>query len=372
MATLVAASLARAGDADLPQAAPAQPSEYYAALARVNVTYRHYALAEKLQQKAIDVAKSNRIKERLSFELFDIYCRARWWKKAAEAIERTIGFVDKHNRPQQRRYRLDRARVLAEAGRTADHIKELERVARMSDTDDEREHALRLLHSALEKLAKLDGKIEEYEAAVKANPKDAVTLELLATVYYGTGLLNLPGKAIRAYERLIELTPNHVGRNEKLARLYAETEEYDKSVARYERLIALNPRRFRNYLFAGIAVRLKEGEKEKAVAWAKQIGKTRPNEPCIPLEIGNIRAGERKYAEAVGWYRKALVLTESRTDKVALYKRLIETLELGNDYAGAEAACREALRLDIRTQALRDKFRAMLNRNLVRQGKTPE
>jgi tetratricopeptide (TPR) repeat protein len=372
LAPALAAARANAADAGLPQAARGQPSQYYAALARVNVTYRQYGLAETLQQQAIEAAKTDREKERLSFDLFDIYCRAKWWNKAAEEIERTLGYTDEGSVAQRRRYRLDRARVLAEANRHEDYVRELEHVFRLSKTDLDREHALRLLHTALKKLEKLEPKIAEYEAAVEKNPKDAVTLELLATIYYGTGLLSLPGKAIGAYEQLLELTPNDVGRTEKLARLYAETEEYDKSVALYERLMKLNPRRFRNYLFAGIAVRLKEGDKDAAIAWAKKIARDRPNEPSIPTEIGNILAGQRKYAEAATWYRKAIPLTESRTEKVALYKRLIETYELAQDYAAAETACREALRLDIRTQALRDKFREMLNRNLARQGKPRE
>ena len=74
-------------DPALPRPAKGKPANYYSSLAKVHATYRLYAMAEKLQLKAIEVEADRAKKEMLSFELFDrIYFRAKWWDKAAKEI----------------------------------------------------------------------------------------------------------------------------------------------------------------------------------------------------------------------------------------------------------------------------------------------
>ena len=115
-------------DPSLPRPAKGQPLEYYRSLAHVHATYRLFEAAAALQLRAIELAADKAKKERLSFELFDrIYCRAKEWDKAAAEILRTIRLVEKGNTVQERKYRIDRARVLEEAGRTEEYIRELER-----------------------------------------------------------------------------------------------------------------------------------------------------------------------------------------------------------------------------------------------------
>ena len=208
-------------DPTLPRPPKGQPLEYYRSLAHVHATYRLFEAAAELQLRAIELAEDKANKERLSLELFDrIYCRAKQWDKAAAEILRTIRLVEKGNTVQERKYRMARARVLAEAGRMDEYIRELERVAQLSVTGEAKERALLSLHMALKKLDKLQAKIDEYEAAVKRDPKDELTLRILAGIYHGSGLLNLPGRAIRKYEQIRAFRPDDIAACKLLAELY--------------------------------------------------------------------------------------------------------------------------------------------------------
>jgi len=359
-------------DEALPRPAQGQPSDYYAELAGIQAAYGLFEAAEKLQLKAIEVEEGAGAKERLSFQLVDdIYCRAEWWDKAAEELLRTLRLVPEEATRQRRTYHRIRAKVLNEAGRTDEYVAELERVVRLSDTEDEKLRALRTLHLALKRLDRLEEKVAEYEARVVKDPGDVTTLRLLAEIYYGSGLLNLPGKAIRKCEQILAADPDNLHACERLARLYVEATELEKALAMTERLFALNPARFKVYFLDAVSYMLTEKKEDQALEWCKELERRHPKQAAVVLRIGHLYDGRRQYAEAAEYYKKALPLVDLYTEQLAVYFRLIEAQLAARRYAEAEATCREAQKL-IRSSSLRNRLKALLNRALESQGKPEE
>ncbi len=363
-------------DESLPRPLRDQPSRYYAALAQVHATFKLWDQAEALLKKAIDIEPNNAQKERLSFELVDqVYVPSKQWDKAADELVRTIALVDEKNVARRRKYHLDRARMLSEAGpvRREEYVKELEAVAQTSQSEEERSRALAALHAALKRLQKLEPKIAEYEEAVSRNPNDEVTLRILAEIYSESGLLDtpLPGKAIEKYEQLHRLQPNDLNTCEQLAKLYRRTDQRAKAIAMYERLLSINPGRFESYLVEATSLLLSKGEEDAAVAWCEKIEGLYPRRHEVPLRLGSIYVGWGKHAKAAECYARALALVRADHEKDPIYVRLIEAQIAAAEYAAAEKSCRDALKLDLRgTQ--RDTIVKLLDQVVLLRTKTPE
>jgi tetratricopeptide (TPR) repeat protein len=360
-------------DPALPRPLKGQSAEYYSALANVHVAFNKFEHAEVLQLKAIETEKDRARKERLSFELYErIYVRAGWWGKAAKEILRTIELADPRNVSQVRRYHIDRARALQEAGRADERIDELAIVVRLAASGTERERSLKNLHAALKRHKKLDAKIAEYEATVKKDPKDEVTLLILARIYHGSGLKNMPGKAIDIYKQIRTFRPDSVKACEQLARLYADTNQRDDALAIYEHLLKVNQKRGKGYLYSGVSVWLGEPDAAGAIVWCEKLAKQYPRAAMFPIQIGNLYGNLGKHSDAAAAYKRAIPLLARDVEKLSYYRRLIDAQVAAKQYAEAEGSCREALRLNIHSPTLRRALKDALNRALELQGKQKE
>ena len=370
---VTAAAKVEEEDPALPRPLKGQSAEYYSALANVHVAFNKFKHAETLQLKAIETETDRARKERLSFELYErIYVRAGWWDKAANEILRTIKLADPRNVSQVRRYHIDRARVLQEAGRADERIDELAVVAQLAASDLARERSLKNLHAALKKHKKLDAKIAEYEAAVKKNPQDEVTLLILAHIYHGSGLKNMPGKAIEIYKQIRAFKPDNVKACEQLARLYADSGQRDEALAIYEHLLKVNRKRGQGYLYSGVSVWLGKRDAKGAIAWCEKLAKAYPREAMFPIQIGNLHGNLGQHGDAAAAYKRAIPLLDRDVEKLSYYRRLIDSQVAAKQYAAAEKSCREALRLNIHSATLRKALKDALNRALELQGKQKE
>lgn len=366
-----AAAQAKVEDETLPRPLKGQPAEYYSALAATHASFGHFKAAEKLQLKALAAETNRAKKERISFELVDrIYLRARWWDKAAAELLRTISLVNKQDAARLRKYHIDRALALAEAGNADEQIKELEIVVGLSQNESERKRALYRLHTIMKRFNKLQRKAGEYEAIVRKNPKDKETLRMLAEIYEDGSLLKLPGKAILKCEQIRKLDPDDIDACQRLARLYVDAKQREKSLAMYERLMKLEPKRFDLHFADAVSQMSRQREEEQAIAWAKKVFEKYPGKPVVPLRIANLHIGRREYAGAAKYYRKAVALMGGQADKLAVYFRLIESEIAAEQYAEAERTCLEAQKVRIRSASLRKKLRNLLKKARNLQGKT--
>jgi tetratricopeptide (TPR) repeat protein len=225
-----------------------------------------------------------------------------------------------------------------------------------------------MLHSALKRVKKLDEKIREYEAAARKNPKDEIPLRILARLY-ASQLYRRPARAIEKYELLRKLAPRDVEVREQLAQLYRDTSQRQEALAIYEELLELNPKRFRFYLIDASSMLMDGRDKDDALEWCGKVARAYPGEAAVPLRVANIQEERRRYAEAARAYKKAISLSKEYGEKLPLYARLVEAQMAARRYAEAETSCREALKLDIRSRAVREKFKRQLIEARRKQGK---
>ena len=368
-ACVASGAQANVEDETLPRPLKGQSAEYYSALAKVHATFKHFKMAATLQLKAIDTETNQAKKEALSFDLADqIYRRARMWDEAAAELLRTIRLADKRDAVQLRKYHMDRANALSKAGRAAEYIGELESIVGLSDDPVQKRRALQQLHTALKLGGRLDEKIAAYEAAVKKNPKDKATLRMLAKIYHGNGLRNLPGKAILKYQQIRKLDPDDVDACEHLARLYVGAQQHVRALALYERLMALDDKRFEMYLDEAVSHTLGKDD-EKVIAWTKKIFEKHPKRSVVPLRIARLYRNRRRHADAAKYYRKTIDLLGKNRSKLSVYFHLIDSQIAAKQYAAAEEACLEAAKLDIMSRSSRKRLLILLNKAREFQGK---
>jgi tetratricopeptide (TPR) repeat protein len=137
----------------------------------------------------------------------------------------------------------------------------------------------------------------------------------------------------------------------------------------YERLMALNPKRFDMYLSDAISQMPGEENEKKVLAWAKKIFEKYPDKSAVPLRIANLHSSRRRHAAAAEYYRKAVGLIGTHPSKLSIYFRLIESQIAAEKYADAEQTCGEAAKLRIRSSSLRKRVANLLKKARDLQGK---
>ena len=107
--------------------------------------------------------------------------------------------------------------------------------------------------------------IREYEEVIKINPDHARTNLLLGLVYADIGDLD---QAVKYTEKALELDPSYNAYN-NLALVYANRADFDKAIDNYEKAMAINPSAFTPYYHMGLIYSAKK-DYEKALTFYKK------------------------------------------------------------------------------------------------------
>jgi tetratricopeptide (TPR) repeat protein len=83
-----------------------------------------------------------------------------------------------------------------------------------------------------------DKAIEEYKAALQAEPNNVSVLTNLGVAYYNTGQLD---QAVTQYQTALENAPNDADIHSNLAAAYVQQGKLDEAQAEYERAVELQP-----------------------------------------------------------------------------------------------------------------------------------
>jgi serine/threonine protein kinase/Flp pilus assembly protein TadD len=150
------------------------------------------------------------------------------------------------------------------------------------------------------------------------------------------------GKAVEAYQKLLELYPDDIIGNTNLGILYADLEEWDKAIEQYERQIRADPESIWPYLnlqcflakglydkakslFEGYiqaykdsfmirlwlaAVHLLQGQYDQAIVEADRAASLNPSSFYIPMVKGMIYQARGQWQEADNEYKKLLGFEE--------------------------------------------------------------
>jgi tetratricopeptide (TPR) repeat protein len=133
------------------------------------------------------------------------------------------------------------------------------------------------------------------------------------------------GKAIQAYEKVIQLDPTFIEAHNNLGVLYQEMGLYDKALEVFQKAIQINPRYEKIFNNLGTLLLLRERYEESKEAFRKALI-INPNNIESHINLGILFKKQGQMDQAIGSYQKALSLNplhgETHYNMGLLYEHL--------------------------------------------------
>ena len=131
-------------------------------------------------------------------------------------------------------------------------------------------------------------RIVEAEKIVAKDPKNAQAWSQLGNDYFDT---DQPQKAVNAYGKVLELDPNNVNVLTDQGIMYRKIGWYDKAIANFEKAQSIDPKHLQSLYNLGVvyATDLKQPEKAREI-WTKylQFDSTSPTAQQIKADMANM------------------------------------------------------------------------------------
>ena len=188
--------------------------------------------------------------------------------------------------------------------RDSNCLYEAQRALREAESLNPDSARVRLIGGLLNKKAgQYQKALEDYRRVQELEPHNVEALLEIASVYFA---VSMPDKAIETYRQAIALDPGYYKSHEQLGALYYFRSEYPKAVEEFQQAISRAPGRFVAHSNLGAALMDlgKYDEAEKALTVSLQLRETAP----ALNNLGAVRAYQRRDAEAVGYYARAVAL----------------------------------------------------------------
>lgn len=164
-----------------------------------------------------------------------------------------------------------------------------------------REIALTYFH-----LGEIRRAVEVCRDLIAMAPEDPEGYLLLGRIYYGSRAQeNLREKAIKAFEKVVELAPERSEALQSLAELYFEAGEYEASARAFRRLREQNPGML-GYYFSEAQALAEAGRVGEAIATLREGLRIRSDIPEYLLLLGELLQRQDRLDEAIAVYRRGL------------------------------------------------------------------
>lgn len=200
--------------------------------------------------------------------------------------------------------------------------KALQFASRAADLDTKQTAPLKRKGRVYESLKKNDKARLEYLKALKLDEKDPETYALLANQEFKKGK---PKAAMEWLRMGVRRNPTNAVAFRNLARGYVRTKQYDKALKAYERSLELDPKNAETrYEYAKLLQRL--GEKERYRAELQKAYEADPKNPKILRELARLERGAGRDARALELLRDALKRDGKNTSLKAEYEALYNHL----------------------------------------------
>jgi tetratricopeptide (TPR) repeat protein len=168
-------------------------------------------------------------------------------------------------------------------------------------------------------------------ALVQESGKDQVrTIEIVKHFNSGVAFYRQKelSKAIQAYEKVIELDPNHVEAYNNLGIIYQEMGDLERALTTYRRTIEINPKYEKGLNNIGILFHMK-GEDEKALEAFSKVLTFNPAHIESHINLGTLYKKKGLSEKAVDSYQKALAINprhgETHYNLGLLYEQIGKT-----------------------------------------------
>jgi len=199
---------------------------------------------------------------------------------------------------------------------------------------------------------RLDQAMQVLQQTAKDNPKFVQPWLSIAEIHIKRG--ERPA-ASAAYERVLEVVPDHIEALRGLGDLALLEETPAAAGPRYERILAVDPEDTGAMTKLGV-VRMQLGRPEEATALFRKVVEREPKNAEALLYLAGALASGGRPAEAIPFFERALAAGPPST--MALNGLALTRQALG-DATGAAKAFRESLRLDPRQPEVAQALRAL-------------
>ena len=114
--------------------------------------------------------------------------------------------------------------------------------------------------------------------------------------------------AVRLFQRAVEIDPQSVHKNSKLAQSMEKAGMFDEAAAKYEELAQLSPNDAK--IYHNIIVRMYDEAKmpDKAIAASQKMVEQDPNNPEAYYNLGIMNSNQKRYEDAIAALNKAIEL----------------------------------------------------------------
>jgi tetratricopeptide (TPR) repeat protein len=137
-------------------------------------------------------------------------------------------------------------------------------------------------------------RIAEAEKIVAREPNNAQVWNQLANDYFDT---DQPQKAVNAYSKVLEIEPKNINAMTDQGIMYRKIGWYDKAIANFEKAQSIDPRHLQSLYNLGVVywVDLKKPEKAREI-WTKylQFDSTSPTAQQIKADLARMPSGMEK------------------------------------------------------------------------------
>jgi protein O-mannosyl-transferase len=166
------------------------------------------------------------------------------------------------------------------------------------------------------------GSVEQFTAAVAANPKDSEALNNLGQSLIRAGRTR---EAIPHFDRAIALADTNWTYHFNRARAYAELQDWNPAISGYRDAARLFPQDYATAFNLARALQA-SGDLNGAIEEYQRAITLAPSEPDFPLSLAHALETAGRPADAVSAYRRFLDLQDSGATAEKVRKR-IEELE---------------------------------------------
>ena len=151
---------------------------------------------------------------------------------------------------------------------------------------------------------------------------DIIEAHLSVAVYLD--VLGQTEKAIEQYEYILTIQPGHSVVLGNLAKIYVNTQEYEKAEEYYKKIIEANPSFSQGYMDLADVYRAFMPEKKPEIPQLiEEILTERPQSTNSMLYLAEFYEQEKEYDLAIEWYQKALDINPD----IDMAKQAIEFIE---------------------------------------------
>ncbi|GAA5862832.1 hypothetical protein JCM5296_006788 [Sporobolomyces johnsonii] len=156
-----------------------------------------------------------------------------------------------------------------------------------------------------------------------------------------------PDEAFKDFDKALEIDPGNADVYYHRGQVFFITGEFTRAMAEYRKSSELDPAFIFSHIQLAVA-QYKSGETEKAMHHFRRLIRENPNSPEVYNYYGELLLDQAQFDEAVTNFDKSIELAKNNHPRNALpmVNKALAIFQHRQDFATAEAICREAIEID--------------------------